>query len=403
VIQRSPKRFIAATRVITSFGFYLTIPLLALVALRAGSMTAAEVGVLLAAQSLFRRGMAIPSGMLCDRFGGQRLLVAGLAGEAVAYVLLSSSITFGVWLVAIVLDGIGGAMYNSASRVVLAESSTDGNTASSLAGFHVATNVGALLGPLLAAVVADRSARIVLAVSALAYTISTISAYRRFGSDRRPAAARPRVPIWHSARQAIRDRGFLGYCALTLSMWYGISLMTSAIPLEADVRQVGYFEFGVIKALNAAMVVVFGMIGGRWVDRLSHRRRIQLLAVGSLLMAAACPIFLVHSRWALYAGVVVLTLGELANLCASEAVAVRFAPNGATGVYLGFVTTAWSVAGVAVSLLAGDLLGGPPGSRVAFWTIGAVVMTIGALALAVFGRHKAISAPAKDLVSVDST
>ncbi|MFD8497337.1 MFS transporter [Amycolatopsis sp. NPDC059657] len=382
--ELSAKRFIATTRVITSFGFYLTIPLLAVVALRAGSMTVAEVGILLAAQALFRRGMAIPSGILCDRYGGAKLLVAGLAAEAVGYVLLSSSITFSIWLIAVVVDGVGGAVYNTASRVVLAEASDDA-AASSLAGFYVATNVGALLGPLIAALVADHSARIVLAMSALAYVVSAISAYRRFGRHAETRAATGKS-IWHSTRQAIRDPKFLVYCSLTIPLWYGISLLVSALPLEANAKHLGYFDVGLINSLNAAMVVAFGTMGGRWVDKLDHKQRLRLLGAGSAIMAAGCLVCLAPGRWSLYAGILVITVGELINICASEAVAVRFAPKGATGVYLGFITTAWSVAGVAVSLLAGALLGGDPASRTLFWVFSAGLLVVGAVALALFSR-----------------
>ncbi|MBX6168906.1 MAG: hypothetical protein IRY84_14865, partial [Thermobispora bispora] len=85
--EHSTRKFIAVTRVVTSLGYYLTIPLLGVIALKAGSMSAVEVGALVSAHSLFRRGLALPTGVLCDRWGGERVLVVGLVAEAVGYIL----------------------------------------------------------------------------------------------------------------------------------------------------------------------------------------------------------------------------------------------------------------------------------------------------------------------------
>src|SRR5262245_23492856 len=186
---RSTKRFIGVTRVATSFGYYLTVPLLGVIALRAGAMSAIEVGTLVSSHAICRRGLALPIGVLCDRKGAERVLVLGLVAEAVGYVLLASSITFPVWLPALAIDGAGGALYNSAARVVLAQASTeDRSRAQSFAGFYVATMAGALVGPLTGALVSTTgSPRLVLLLSAVVYLGAAAGAglrYRAVDEDR---------------------------------------------------------------------------------------------------------------------------------------------------------------------------------------------------------------------------
>ncbi|WP_203983727.1 MFS transporter [Sphaerisporangium rufum] len=388
MLERSTRKFIAVTRVVTSLGYYLTIPLLGVIALRAGSMSAVEVGALVSAHALFRRGLALPTGVLCDRWGGERVLVAGLVAEAVGYVLLASSITFPVWLAALVIDGAGGAAYNSAGRVVLAKASKEGGSAASFAGFYVATNVGALLGPLLAAALsAHGSPRAALLLSALAYACAAAGALWRFRTvDRSRPVTAAGGSVWRSLVGPLGDRLFVVYCAMTVPLWFGISLLVSALPLEADLRGLGYVDVGVINSLNALVVVALGTKVGKITDGWDLPRRMRFLGAGGLAMAAGCLVCLPAGTPWLYAGMVVITLGELALIAATDIVAVHLAPEGSTGVYLGYVTTAWAVGGVLAGVLAGALLDGSGPGRVVFWAVSTALLLGAAVWFTVAGR-----------------
>ncbi|MEV6766736.1 MFS transporter [Streptomyces sp. NPDC051105] len=389
--ERSPKAFIAATRVATSLGYYLTIPLLGLVALRAGAMTSTEVGVLIATHTLFRRSVAVPTGMACDRWGAERVLVVGLAAEAVGYLLLGSSLTFPVWWAAMVVDGLGGAAYNSAGKVILAQASEDDSSAVSFAGFYVATSVGALLGPLMGALLAESGfPRLILVISAVIYAGSTTAAvvrYRRLDGRalRGPAGA---VSVWRDAFRPLRNPLFLVYCSLTIPMWFGISLLVSALPLEAEARGLGYFDVGLISSLSALVVVTLGHWAGRRADGLALHERAGLLAAGAAMMTVGSLLCLPMGRWPLYASMLVVTLGELALIAASEVIAVQLAPIGSTGLYLGYMTTAWSIGGTLASLLSGFLLDGSLAGHRIFWVLAAALLAADAAGLrALAGRR----------------
>ncbi|WP_158264191.1 MFS transporter [Amycolatopsis sp. CA-126428] len=388
--MRSTKRFIGVTRVVTSLGYYLTIPLLGVVALRAGAMSPIEVGTLVAVHAVFRRCLALPVGVICDRRGAERVLVLGLVAEAAGYALLASSITFGAWLVALVIDGAGGAAYNSAGRVVLAQvSKDDGSSARSFAGFYVATQVGALIGPLAAGVVSTGGApRLVLVLSAVAYLGAAAGALLRYrGVDRNTPTRR--VTLWTAFAQPLRNKLFVGHCVMTVPMWFGVSLFVSAVPLEAEYRRLQYLDVGLINSLNALVVVALGHVAGRLTEGWAMSRRLVLLGGGSLVMSAGCLLCLPTGTPWFYAGMLVVTLGELALIVAADVVASELAPDGATGVYLGYMTMSWGVGAVLAGLLSGLLLDGSSTGRIWFWPVSAVVLLAGATGLITVGRRQA--------------
>ena len=392
-MSASPRQFVGFTRVVTSFGYFLTVPLLGVIALRAGAMTPAEVGVLIAVHTLARRSLAVPMGVLCDRWGAERVLVLGLLLEAAGYLLLASSFTFEVWLVALAVDGIGGVAYNAAGRVVIADASGDGTSAASFAAFHVATNVGALLGPLAAALLATAGApQAVLVLSAALYAGSAAVAVGRYRRIRGPRPSTSAAAPWRQALAPARDPVFMAYCALTVPLWFGISLLVAALPLEAATRGLGYLDVGLINALNALAVVALGTWVGRRAEGRTVGERAGVLSGGALVMALGCLVALLPQPWALYTAMMVITVGELALIAAVDVVAVQLAPPGSTGVYLGCVTTAWALGGTAASLLAGGLLDGSAVGRHVFWASGAVVLAAGATGLSSFRRRMSGSA-----------
>jgi MFS family permease len=312
------------------------------------------------------------------------MLVAGLVAEAAGYLLISTSISFPFWLAGLALDGIGGCAYNAAGKVVIARASTEQNSAASFVGFYVATNVGALLGPLAAALLATASPHAVLALSTVVYVAAAGAAVVRI---RRISAKEPQHTSWTAAFEPARNRTFLVYCALTTPLWFGTTLLFTGIPLEAASRGLGYVAIGIINAMNALMLIALGRWIGRRADGRTPRQRTVILCGGAVAMAGGCLLCLPTAGWLLYVSVFVLTFGELALIAAADVLAVQFAPPEATGTYLGYVTTAWAVGGILAGLLAGALLDGSQSGHLLFWTVSAVIIGLDAIAWMIFARR----------------
>ncbi|MFD0385915.1 MFS transporter [Streptomyces stramineus] len=134
-------------RFMTNIGFFMVIPFLAVYLTRHAGMSSLQTGLLFAAMEFTRRGLGIPAGWASDRFGASRVLVLGLLIEVVAYAVFAvAGESFGLWLGAVCLMGIGGSLNNNGSRSVLASAKTGGAVVN-LSRYYVSINGAALIGP----------------------------------------------------------------------------------------------------------------------------------------------------------------------------------------------------------------------------------------------------------------
>ncbi len=113
-------------------------------------VTTATVGVVVTlGYGLFGVG-ALPGGVLVDRVGSRRLIVACLLGMGGAYVLLGLAPSMVVIAVALVIWGVSASVYHPAGLSLISKGVSRRGTG--LAYHGMAGNLGIGLGPLLAAV-----------------------------------------------------------------------------------------------------------------------------------------------------------------------------------------------------------------------------------------------------------
>ena len=79
----------------------------------------AELGLLVSAGSLASGLAVLPVGFMVDRFGPVMLLVAGLAVEAMATLLMGFSSTYGMLLALTILTGLGNSVFHPADYTIL--------------------------------------------------------------------------------------------------------------------------------------------------------------------------------------------------------------------------------------------------------------------------------------------
>ena len=79
----------------------------------------AALGLLVSAGSLASGMALLPVGFLVDRYGPVMLLVAGLAIEAAATLLMGFSSTYGMLLALVILGGIGNSVFHPADYTIL--------------------------------------------------------------------------------------------------------------------------------------------------------------------------------------------------------------------------------------------------------------------------------------------
>jgi MFS family permease len=115
----------------------------------------AEIGVLAAAYPAVWGVAQIGTGALSDRIGRKGLIVAGMLLQAAAIALIAAASTFGVWLVAAAVLGLGTAMVYPTLLASIADVAGPSWRGAALGVYRLWRDLGFAAGAIVAGVVAD--------------------------------------------------------------------------------------------------------------------------------------------------------------------------------------------------------------------------------------------------------
>jgi predicted MFS family arabinose efflux permease len=273
------------------------------------------------------------SGRISDRVGRKRPIVASFAASAANLALLSwlggtTAIAFGL----IVLQGVIGAPAYSLDRVLVADlvPESEGRE-EAYATVRVATNLGILVGPPLAALLVFLAGwkAFLLGISALgvvgaALTVALLPAVARTREERETG----------SLRAVLRDRPF---ALLLLSV---LLAFTDYCGFETVLPVIAVSAYGLAPSTWGLLVIIspiLVVLGQLRLTRASARiPTASRLASATLLMGLPFLALLASSSVAVIAAVIVVfVIGEMVWMPTSQAVAARLAPEAARGTYFG--------------------------------------------------------------------
>ncbi|WP_281347439.1 MFS transporter [Kocuria coralli] len=102
-------RALLGAQLIFNLGFYAVVPFLAGAMASEFGMTAAAIGIVLGARTFSQQGMFLIGGLLADRWGARRSILAGCLVRIAGYAVLLGAADFTLFLIGAVLTGVGGA------------------------------------------------------------------------------------------------------------------------------------------------------------------------------------------------------------------------------------------------------------------------------------------------------
>jgi MFS family permease len=217
---------------------------------------------------------ALPSGLLTDRLGSQRVLYVCLGGASLAAVFVGLSPN--VWVLAVALAALGLAigLYHPAGISLIAQGVRQRGMALGLHG--VAGNLGIAATPLLAVGLADafnwRAAYFFLAGLALA--LGLVLRAVRVADDERPAAPEPATAASESEPPAtlLLWPLILVYAAFVLN---GFVYSAARTFLPTHIRLKGFEDLG---AAMTTVALLAGALGQYVGGSLTQRYRLERLA-----------------------------------------------------------------------------------------------------------------------------
>ncbi|PRX64760.1 MFS transporter [Nonomuraea fuscirosea] len=341
-------------------------------------------GLISAAFGLATIPSRLLGGVLADRFGRRRTIVAGLTGCALAQAGIAMSGSVAMVAVFAVLLGLAFEIYEPPSQAMVADAVRPERRAQAFSLFNTALAVGGMGAGLIAAGLGRWDLRwlfVVDAVTCLACAVVIRLVLPADSPARRAAdlpvdrpADRPAQRLVRrvfapfraevagaEARAVWRDRSLL--VLLASGTFFALIYMQvmMALPLALTRRGLEAADAGLLSTLSAVVMVLCQPLLRRTATTLSHH---AAMACGYLLLAAGLAGYAVADGLPGHlAATVVWSVGDVLMFGRSYALVADIAPEHARGRYLSVFGTSWGIATVVAPLCSTQLLdrAGPVG------------------------------------------
>lgn len=362
----SPTALIFCTVFLDLIGFGIVLPLLPSYA-AAFQVNETAIGGVVASFSLMQFLLAHWWGRLSDRVGRRPVLLVGLAGSAISYLLFAFASNFWMLLASRLIAGAMGATVNVA-QAYLADVSTPAERPRAMGLIGAAFGLGFVVGPGLGGITSHRLGVMGPGLVASALTALNLLLAWRWLPESRPGNREA------AAVAPLRWRPFVVPFSAVACSTVAFTVLYVIFPLEVErvlrfTREQSAYLFVLIGIVAA---VIQGTLIGRLVPRFGEHRLIRsgslLMAAGLLLLPAA---FLrgpdTPGLGLLYAGLLVVAAGSSVVGPSAASLVSRLAPEGDQGRALGMLQSVGSVARIGGPLLAGAVAAGfgPPAAFLA--------------------------------------
>ena len=293
-------------------GFGIVIPFLPMFAHKMG-VGAVGVGLLLSIYSLAQFVFAPILGRISDRVGRRPILLLGLLGSSIGYLIYGFAGTF-FWLLASrAMHGACAATISTA-QAYIADTTDDEHRAKGMGLIGAAFGLGFVLGPALGGIMGHASLRVpVFFASALTFA-NFIFAAARLPESHHADRSTPLdlahfiAPLLAIPRQLIRHR-LARMFAIAFLLTFSLSALEATFALMVPaVYGYGTFGIGVLLAFAGLMqALAQGYLLGKIVGRFGE---VWLLKIGLLAMIVGlAPMGSISSHGALLAMLAAVSLG----------------------------------------------------------------------------------------------
>lgn len=363
-------------------GFGIVLPLLPFYATSMGA-SAFEVGLIMASYSLMQLLFSPLWGSLSDRYGRRPLLIFGLFGSAVSYVIFGLASTLWVLLLSRAIAGIMGANVPVA-QAIIADSTSPERRARGMGLIGAAFGLGFIFGPAIGGFLSRWGYSVPGFAAAAVTGLNAIVALFMLPESLPAHARRSGGRKWSALTERIRASGRVARrpelrrpITVFLLMTWGFAGFTVTFPLFLDqslglsAAHAGLF-FAYVGLISA---IVQGRLIGPLVERSGERR---VAAAGGVLLAAGIGFIAgFPTQRALFVALALVGLGWGCVIPSLHSIVSRRALRTEQGEVLGVNQSAGSVGRVLGPVAAGWGFG-VLGPRLGFLA-GALLVGVGAL------------------------
>ncbi|MER7535753.1 MFS transporter [Streptomyces sp. NPDC097704] len=388
-VQTSPgavpaRRRLIASSLATSIGDGIYVPLTMLFIHGLTGLSLTSIGAGLTIAGLSALAFMPAAGILIDRFGGRRVLIAVLALRALGFAAYPFADSYPAFLAIALVVAVGMWASSPSQQSLIGDLAQGAERDRLLAWDRSLRNAGMGCGSLAAAgmlawngttgfIVAAESLAAVFAVAAV--LVARIPQVR---------SAAKRADTRGGYRQVLADRPYLLITTANFLIAFGYTTQAMALPvfLTRDVEMPDALA-GAVFAVNTVLVALLGVPAARLASR-GRRTRTAALGAATFALSFAAFAALPHlvrgadALVAVLAVAVLYTAGELVHSAPSQSLSVQAAPDHLRGRYLSVYQLSWSVCRTIAPMLLGFLLDTGPWH---LWTVLALLVLTGAAIL----------------------
>jgi len=253
-------------------GTYMRLPIIPLFARRLGASTV-DVGMINACFMLAAAALALPLGLMSDRLGRERLILAGMGISFLSSLfLLVARTPLHVGLIYL-FSGVGLACFTPAMMSHVGDSSPPNFLGRAYGWYTSALYLGMALGPGLGGAVATIGFGTAFVVSAAMIGVGVIVAGFGVGKSA-PPAPRPfgGGHLRADFGEIVRNRTVLGCWVATFFSTYALGSLFAFFPLYARDLGISIAQTGLIFTTQAGVNALCRIPIGHLQDRMGNRR-----------------------------------------------------------------------------------------------------------------------------------
>ncbi|MEV6157937.1 MFS transporter [Nonomuraea sp. NPDC052129] len=225
-----PIQLLLVNQLTINIGFYMLMPYLATYLTSDLGLAVWLAGLILGVRNLSQQGIFLLGGSLADRIGYKPMILAGLLLRTVGFALLGLVQAVPALIVASVLTGLAGALFNPAARVYLAREAGE-RKVEAFAVFNVFYQCGILIGPLIGLLLQAAAFRITCLVAAGLFAVLAVAQARALPARRGGRAGAPGGML-RDWRSVLANRPFLLFSLAMIGSYVLNFQVYLSLPIE---------------------------------------------------------------------------------------------------------------------------------------------------------------------------
>ncbi len=390
VVRRRGLIVLLATTFLMWAGFFMIVPLLSVHFVDQLGWEAAAIGLVLALRQFVQQTLTVVSGTLADRWGAKKLILLGLIVRTLGFAAMAHVTALPALLLAGLLAGIGGALFDSPTGAAMAALTTEDERLQFYSVRGVVSSLGMTIGPLIGSLLLKVDFALVAYLSASLYVVALIVTWRLLPDVK---VGRTDQPLTAGVKQVVRDRPFMILVALLMGYWFLWVQLTLSVPLKATALSGDESSVGIVYIVNTVVTIALQLPLIRFLEK--RLRPLPALVVGMAIMSLAMgSIAATQTFFILLVCIGIFSIGNLIATANQSTVIAGLAQPAARGSYFGVSAIALAVGGGLGNLLGSALYGASTtnGTPAMPWIVMGGVGALSTVGLGLLNRRQTVKA-----------